>query len=65
MNYSQWHKIFQNKVKRYDAHLCKFALQDCHDTLSLRNDLPIDDPYCLKLWAEIDALRERQLEIGA
>jgi hypothetical protein len=29
----------------------------------LRRDLPTDDPYYVKLWAEIDALRERQMKL--
>jgi hypothetical protein len=39
-------------------------LFDCHDTLALHKDLPTDDAYYIKLWAEIDALRERQLKIS-
>lgn len=64
MNYGQWHEVFVNKVKGYDWHTCRRALFDCHDTLELRKDLPTDDPYYIKLWAEIDALRERQLKLS-
>lgn len=56
---NKWHEIFTNKVKGYDADACRRALTDCHETLTLHRD--IDNPYCVKLWAEIDALRERQL----
>jgi hypothetical protein len=64
MNYGQLHATFVNKVKDYDWHTCRRALFDCHDTLALRRDLPTDDPYYIKLWAEIDALRERQMKIS-
>ena len=57
MNYGNHHAVFTNKVKEYDAHT------DCHETLALHRDLPTDDPYYIKLWAEIDALRERQLAL--
>jgi hypothetical protein len=64
MNYGQWHETFAEKVKDYDFYTCRRALFDCHDTLELRCDLPTDDPYYVKLWAEIDALRERQKKIS-
>lgn len=64
MNYGQWHEVFVTKVKDYDWHTCRRALFDCHDTLDLHKDLPTDDPYYVKLWAEIDALRERQLQLS-
>ena len=64
MNYGKWHEVFTNKVKGYDFYTCRRALFDCHDTLELRKDLPTDDPYYVKIWAEIDALRERQLKLS-
>ena len=64
MNYGEWHKVFETKVKGYDWYTCRRALFDCHDTLSLHKDLPTDDPYYIKLWAEIDALREQQLKLA-
>lgn len=63
MKYGQWHQVFENKVKDYDWYTCRRALFDCHDTLALHRDKPTDDPYYVKLWAEIDALRERQLKL--
>lgn len=63
MNYGQWHQTFINKVKAYDWYTCRRALFDCHDTLALHKDKPTDDPYYIKLWAEIDALREQQLRL--
>ena len=64
MNYGQWHATFVNKVKEYDWYTCRRALFDCHDTLAHHPDLSTDDAYYIKLWAEIDALRERQLKLS-
>ena len=63
MNYGTHHAVFTTKVKDYDKYTCRRALADCHDTLALRKDLSTDDAYYIKLWAEIDALRERQLKL--
>ena len=60
MNYGEWHQVFVNKVREYDWYTCRRAIFDCHDTLALHKDLSTDDAYYIKLWAEIDALRERQ-----
>lgn len=64
MNYGEWHATFVQKVAEYDWATCRRALIDCHDTLALRRDLSTDDGYYIKLWAEIDALRERQQKIS-
>ena len=64
MNYGQMHEVFQNKVKAYDANMCARALTDCHTTLQLNKHLSTDDSYYIKLWAEIDAIRERQLKLS-
>ena len=63
MNYSNYHAVFTNKVKQYSADQCAFALKDCHDTLAALGDTA-DENYIVKVWAEIDALRERQLKIS-
>jgi hypothetical protein len=36
---------------------------DCHDTLEVWGQNIAED-YAIKLWAEIDALRERQLKLS-
>ena len=64
MNYGQLCEVFANKVKNYDAAMCAFALEDCHSARAINKHLPTDDPYYIKLWAEIDALRERQMKLG-
>ena len=63
MNYNNHYAVFTNKVKAYDFYTCRRALFDCHDTLTLNRHLPTDDAYYIKLWAEIDALRERQQKL--
>jgi len=63
MDYGQLCEVFANKVKAYDAAACAFALADCHSTLAINKHLPTDDPYYIKLWAEIDALRDRQMRL--
>jgi hypothetical protein len=60
MSYAQWHQTFAQKVRDYDWYTCRHALIDCHDTMALHRDAPDGDEYVTKLWAEIDALRERQ-----
>jgi hypothetical protein len=44
--------------------MCEFALRDCHEALAINKDMATDHPYYIKLWAEIDAIRERQLKIS-
>lgn len=64
MNYGQLHQTCVNKFKEYDENMCVRALHDCHVTLQLNNHLSTDDAYYIKLWAEIDAIRERQLKLS-
>jgi len=64
MSYGKWHAIFEVKVKHYTEATCDHAIKDCHQTLALHKDMPTDDPYYIKLWAEIDALRERKMKLG-
>lgn len=63
MNYSNHHAVFANKVKQYSAAQCDFALKDCHETLAALGD-EADEDYLVKVWAEIDALRERQMALS-
>ncbi len=46
------------KAANATAHQCQAAIMDCHDTLAVgRYDFKSD--YAIKLWAEIDAYRDR------
>lgn len=62
MNYINHHAVFTNKVKNYDYFTCRRALIDCHETLELWGS-DIDESYAVRLWAEIDALREQQMKL--
>lgn len=62
MNYNNHYAVFTNKVKAYDFYTCRRALFDCHDTLNLWGE-DINEDYAIKLWAEIDALRDRQMKL--
>lgn len=46
------------KFKNYSRNQVELALLDCHETLRV-GGYSTDHPYGKKLWAEIDALRER------
>jgi hypothetical protein len=63
MNYNNHHAVFTRKVAGYDFYTCRRALMDCHDTLKIWGQ-DIAEDYAVKLWAEIDALRERQLKLS-
>lgn len=62
MNFPEWYKVFQTKVKKYDLEMCRHALTDCHEVLNVWGET-IDKAYADKIWAEIDAIRDRQLKI--
>jgi hypothetical protein len=63
MTYGQLRETCTNKFKEYNSDMCAHALQDCHATLQLNKHLPTDNPYYIKLWAEIDAIRDRQMKL--
>lgn len=61
MNYTELSRTCANKFKEYDSNMCARALHDCHVTLQLNKH---NDAYCVKLWAEIDAIRDRQAKLS-
>lgn len=61
MNYTELSRTCANKFKEYDSNMCARALQDCHVTLQLNKH---NDAYCVKLWAEVDAIRDRQAKLS-
>ncbi len=61
MNYTELSRTCANKFKEYDSNMCARALQDCHVTLQLNKH---NEDYCVKLWAEIDAIRDRQAKLS-
>ena len=62
MNHNDWISVYRNKHTNSTAHVCASALRDCHEALRVVNP-PAYASYSIRLWAEIDAIRERQAEI--
>jgi hypothetical protein len=46
------------KAAKATAHQCQAAIMDCHDTLTV-GQYDFKSDYAIKLWAEIDAYRDR------
>lgn len=51
------------KVARYHYAQCQYALADCHETLKV-GEHEYSSPYGQKLWAEIDAIRDRLMALS-
>ena len=60
--YQKMMDTFKNKMREYDAAQCKRAMDDVYETLTLHKD---PTPYQQKLLWELDALRDRQRQVGA
>ena len=58
MTYQEYYDIFKRRHQGKSIVELGFAMNDCHGTLKFHNDKPPSDPYCVKLWAEIDACRD-------
>ncbi len=56
INYPEVVRNAQAKVAQYTLAQCHYALMDCHATLV---NWPEATDYTRKLWAEIDACRDR------
>lgn len=52
-----------DKFKTYTRAQVDYALLDCHEALRA-GEYSVDHPYGRKLWAEIDALRDRGLVLS-
>lgn len=63
MTYGEHHATFTRKVAQYDTYTCRRAMADCYDTLA-HWGADIAESYAIKLWAEIDALRDRQMALN-
>lgn len=62
MNYTQITRTACDKFARYTLAQCEFAIADIHKTLIVQGGHGADDlsnPYVVKLWAELDAARDR------
>ena len=58
MNYSDITINARAKAANATAHQCQAAIKDCHDTLEV-GQYDYKSDYAIKLWAEIDAYRDR------
>lgn len=60
MNHSQITRNATDKFKLYTIEQCRFAITDIHETLQFNQHADdMDNPYVVKLWAELDAARDR------
>ena len=55
-------KLFTKRADDFDYEYCTRALTDCYDLLAVWGD-DIDERYELKIRAEIELLRNRQMKI--
>jgi hypothetical protein len=58
MTYTEMTTLYRNKARGYTADQCEFAVRDIHTTIALHEG-DLNHPYIQKLWAELDAMRER------
>jgi hypothetical protein len=58
MTYNEYHTTYTNKAKSYSINACRRALEDCYATMTMWN-AELSAEYSTRLWAEIDAMRER------
>jgi hypothetical protein len=61
-SFSELSAAMRVKFSRYDLAMCAYAIKDCHETLAINPDA--DPAYVQKLWAEIDAARERAMKLS-
>ena len=59
MNYSDLTAQCRNKFKGYTLNQCHWAMRDIHTTIALHEG-DLNHPYIQKLWAELDAVRDRR-----
>ena len=62
MNYSDLTALYRNKVRGYNLNQCEFAMRDIHVTIALHQG-DLNHPYIQKLWAELDAMRDRLAQL--
>lgn len=55
-------ETFKTKFSNSTAFECEAVIKDCHDTLKV-GQYPYESEYAQKLWAEIDAARDRIKEL--
>ena len=60
MTYTDLNRAAVTKVSGYTIVQCDFATADIHATLALHGD-DLSNPYVTKLYAELDAVRDRRM----
>ena len=60
MTYTEMNRAAVAKVSRYTIAQCEYAITDIHATLALY-DRDLAHPYVAKLYAELDAVRDRRM----
>ena len=60
MTYTDINRAAVTKVSHYTLAQCEFAIADIHSTLALY-DRDMGHPYVAKLYAELDAVRDRRM----
>jgi hypothetical protein len=63
MTYTELTAVCRNKFKGYTLNQCHHAMRDIHDTLQL-HPADMSNPYVIKLYAELDAVRDRQHQLS-
>ena len=63
MNYSEITEIARAKAQHATAYECQAAIMDCYETLKI-GQYDHKSAYAIKLWAEIDAYRDRSLALS-
>jgi hypothetical protein len=58
MNYNDLNRAAADKFSRYTLAQCEFAIADINATLGLHD---YGHPYTAKLYAELDAARDRRM----
>jgi hypothetical protein len=63
ISYQDLAAVFRRKFAQSDAYGLQCALQDCYEVLRIHEHEPASSEYVRKVWCEIDAIRDRQMQI--
>ena len=61
MNYTEMNRAAVAKVRNYTIAQCEFAICDINATFVALNTSDLSHPYVAKLYAELDAVRDRRM----
>lgn len=63
MNHQHFTEQARMRLANYGTNELSRALADCYETLKV-GGYESTHPYYIKLWAEIDSIRERQMKLS-